>query len=134
MLYMSRKVSHTECFFVHTADLFQFAYRLTHSGSQFLSSKLFALQLIVATPKSLLRLPEARSSFDDMIEGSGFQRVIPESGPASESSKDVKKLLFCSGKIYYELIKEREKINRVNDVAITRIEQVRMGYCGASCA
>ena len=41
MLYMSRKVSHTECFFVHTADLFQFAYRLTHSGSQFLSSKLF---------------------------------------------------------------------------------------------
>ena len=103
-------------------------------GSQFFFKTVFALQLIVATPKSLLRLPEARSSFDDMIEGSGFQRVIPESGPASESSKDVKKLLFCSGKIYYELIKEREKINRVNDVAITRIEQVRMGYCGASCA
>lgn len=88
------------------------------------------MQLIVATPKSLLRLPEARSSFDDMNEGSRFQRLIPENGPASEDSKAVKKLLFCSGKIYYELTKEREKKNRVSDIAIARVEQVRTGsFC-----
>lgn len=68
-----------------------------------------------------------------MIEGSRFQRAIPENGPASENSKAVKKLLFCSGKIYYELIKEREKINRVSEIAVSRIEQVRMCYCVDSC-
>ncbi|XP_025108212.1 2-oxoglutarate dehydrogenase, mitochondrial-like isoform X2 [Pomacea canaliculata] len=84
----------------------------------------FRKPLIIATPKSLLRLPEARSSFDDMIEGSKFQRVIPENGPALENSHEVQRLLFCSGKIYYELVKERERKERVKDIAIARIEQI----------
>jgi len=84
----------------------------------------FRKPLIVATPKSLLRLPEARSSFDDMIEGSSFQRLIPEAGPASQDPAAVKKVIFCSGKVYYELCKEREKKGLVENIAISRIEQL----------
>jgi 2-oxoglutarate dehydrogenase complex dehydrogenase (E1) component-like enzyme len=69
-------------------------------------------------------MPEARSSFDEMVEGSKFMRIYPEDGPAKDNHDTVKKLLFCSGKVYYELLKEREKKNLVNDIAIARIEQV----------
>ena len=73
------------------------------------------------TPKSLLRLPEARSSFDDMIEGSTFQRLIPST---CEEAQNVKKIVFCSGKVYYELVKERSQKHLKGEIAITRIEQV----------
>ena len=76
------------------------------------------------TPKSLLRLPEARSSFDDMIEGTSFKRVYPEDGIAAENPEQVKKLIFCTGKVYYDLVKEREKLELEEQLAITRIEQV----------
>lgn len=82
------------------------------------------VQLIVMTPKSLLRLPEARSSFDLMTDGTTFQRMILEPGPASENPSQVKKVVFCSGKVYYELVKEREKLDKVDKIAISRIEQV----------
>lgn len=78
------------------------------------------------TPKSLLRHPDAKSSFDEMLEGTTFKRVIPEAGPAVDNAEHVKKLLFCTGKIYYELAKERAQKDRANDVAITRVEQVRL--------
>jgi len=81
-------------------------------------------QLIIMTPKSLLRLPEARSSIDQMTENTEFQRVIPDSGPATDNASDVTKLLFCCGKIYYELAKERADKNLQANVAITRLEQV----------
>ena len=81
-------------------------------------------QLILFTPKSLLRHPLARSSFDDMLPGTEFQRVIPENGPASEDPEGTRRIIFCSGKIYYDLLKEREERGLVKDVAITRIEQV----------
>jgi len=84
----------------------------------------FRKPLVVATPKSLLRLPEARSSFDDMVEGSRFQRIIPEAGAASNNADTVKKLLYCSGKVYYELNKEREKKDLDSQIAITRVEQI----------
>ena len=76
------------------------------------------------TPKSLLRLPEARSSIDEMTENTEFKRVIPDSGPAAENASNVTKLLFCSGKIYYDLAKERANKNLQTNVAITRLEQV----------
>ncbi len=57
------------------------------------------LQLVVFTPKSLLRHPDARSSFDDMLPGTTFQRLIPENGPAREAPENVKKVIFCSGKV-----------------------------------
>jgi len=86
---------------------------------------LLAFQLIIMTPKSLLRLPEARSSIDEMTENTEFRRVIPDNGPAAQNPSDVTKLLFCSGKIYYDLAAERANKQLQADVAITRLEQVQ---------
>lgn len=76
------------------------------------------------TPKSLLRHPDAKSSLDEMAEGTKFRRLIPESGPAVDNAETVKKLLFCTGKVYYDLAKDRTQKDRVKDVAIARVEQV----------
>jgi 2-oxoglutarate dehydrogenase E1 component len=84
----------------------------------------FRKPLIVMTPKSLLRHPDAKSSFDEMLEGTKFQRLIPESGPAAEDPEHVKKLFFCTGKIYYEVAKERMLKERMSDIAIARVEQI----------
>ena len=66
----------------------------------------------------------ARSSYDDMLPGTEFQRVIPEAGVASQAPEEVKRILFCSGKVYYDMVKERERRNFDEKVAIVRIEQV----------
>ena len=66
----------------------------------------------------------ARSSFDDMLPGTEFKRVIPESGAASDNAEGVKKLMFCSGKVYYDIIKERSNRGFDDKVAVSRIEQV----------
>lgn len=84
------------------------------------------LQMIVMTPKSLLRLPEAKSSFDEMQEGTSFRRLIPESGPAVDNAEHVRKVLFCSGKVYYDLAKERLQKNCLQEIAIARVEQVSL--------
>jgi 2-oxoglutarate dehydrogenase E1 component len=73
--------------------------------------------LIVMTPKSLLRHPRMTSSFDDLASGR-FQRIINDDGHVSAN-----RILLCSGKIYYELERERERLNR-EDVAIVRLEQL----------
>jgi 2-oxoglutarate dehydrogenase E1 component len=83
----------------------------------------FRKPLIVMTPKSLLRHPDAKSSYDEMLDSTEFQRVIPESGPAAENPEKVRKLLFCSGKVYYELVKERTQ-KQLHDIAIVRVEQI----------
>ncbi|KAK3744397.1 hypothetical protein QZH41_012160 [Actinostola sp. cb2023] len=80
--------------------------------------------LIIFTPKSLLRLEAARSHIDDMIEGTSFKRVIQDNGPATANPEKVRKLLLCTGKVYYELLKERNKRGLDEDIAITRIEQI----------
>lgn len=85
----------------------------------------FRKPLILMTPKSLLRHPEAKSSFDDMLEHTDFQRVIIDSGKAAENPTAVKKLVFCSGKVYYDLKKARAERNLEADIAIARVEQVR---------
>ncbi|XP_063532158.1 2-oxoglutarate dehydrogenase complex component E1 isoform X3 [Cydia strobilella] len=84
----------------------------------------FRKPLIIMTPKSLLRHPECRSSFDDMREGTSFRRVIPEEGPASKNASGVKKLAFCTGRVYYDMIKERREKGLENDIAICRLEQI----------
>jgi 2-oxoglutarate dehydrogenase E1 component len=73
--------------------------------------------LVVFSPKALLRYPGCVSSFDDFIRGT-FLEVIDDAAVAAP-----KKMIFCSGKIYYDLIVEREKRN-CSDVAIVRIEQL----------
>jgi 2-oxoglutarate dehydrogenase E1 component len=79
----------------------------------------FRKPLIVMSPKSLLRHPQAVSAIKDFTDGK-FQYVIDDS--RVEASK-VKSLVFCSGKFYYDLIAKREETGR-NDVAIVRIEQL----------
>ncbi|KAJ8339500.1 hypothetical protein SKAU_G00362860 [Synaphobranchus kaupii] len=84
----------------------------------------FRKPLIIFTPKSLLRHPEAKSSFDEMLSGSHFQRLIPERGPAAQCSGMVKRIIFCTGKVYYELTRERKARSMEDTIAIARIEQL----------
>ena len=74
--------------------------------------------LIVLTPKSLLRDPRAASPIGDLVEGR-FQELIPD---AQVDPTRAKRLVFCSGKIYHELAKQRAE-QGVEDVALTRLEQ-----------
>ena len=86
-------------------------------------------QLIIATPKSLLRLPAAKSSLAALDAGTHFQRFIPEIDKSifdqqkGLSNPGVKRLVLCSGKIYYELVAAREKAG-IKDIAIARVEQL----------
>ncbi|KAK9299313.1 hypothetical protein QLX08_007660 [Tetragonisca angustula] len=84
----------------------------------------FRKPLILMTPKSLLRHPEAKSSFDLMLENTEFLRVIPEEGVASQNPSNVKRLLFCSGKVYYDLKKARAERKLDDKIAIARVEQI----------
>jgi len=79
--------------------------------------RLWRKPLVVLTPKSLLRLHEARSSLDELAAGQ-FQRVIPDAQEITKPSR----VLLCSGKIFYELVARREKEQRT-DIAIIRLEQ-----------
>ncbi len=76
--------------------------------------------LIVMTPKYLLRLPAASSSLAELATGT-FQRVIPDAPSVAPSG--VKRILLCSGKVYYDLLERRTELER-NDVAILRLEQL----------
>ena len=84
----------------------------------------FRKPLIIMTPKSLLRHPEAKSNFDLMLEDTQFLRVIPEEGAAAQNPNGVKKLLFCSGKVYYDLKKARTERKLDDKIAIARMEQI----------
>jgi 2-oxoglutarate dehydrogenase E1 component len=84
----------------------------------------FRKPLIVMSPKSLLRHKECVSSFEDMGPESTFKRTISERQPDFLVPDDeVKRLILCSGKVYYELKSEREKLGR-NDVALVTMEQI----------
>ncbi|WP_171165814.1 2-oxoglutarate dehydrogenase E1 component [Usitatibacter palustris] len=76
--------------------------------------------LIVMTPKSLLRKKEAASPLED-FSNAGFQVIIPES--AKLQAKKVRRVVFCSGKVYYDIAAERDK-RAIDDIAIVRIEQL----------
>jgi len=76
--------------------------------------------LIVMSPKSLLRHLECVSSLEDFSEGR-WQRIIPDTH--LEKGREINKVLICTGKIYYELDKEREA-RGADDVAILRFEQL----------
>jgi 2-oxoglutarate dehydrogenase E1 component len=76
--------------------------------------------LIVMTPKSLLRHPVAASDFSDLTRGN-FKMVIPEVDDLDDEK--VKRVILCSGKVYYDLLEKRRKGQR-DDVAIIRIEQL----------
>lgn len=93
------------------ANLFHLLRRQVHRP--------FRKPLVLFTPKSLLRHPACVSSIEDLTQG-GFMEVIDDHivNPA-----EVERVVFTSGKVYYELIEEREK-NKNFKVAIVRIEQI----------
>jgi len=84
----------------------------------------FRKPLIIMTPKSLLRHPECKSSFDDVTPGTEFQRMILDKGAASANPASIKKVLFCTGKVYYDLLKERRDRGLEDQIAIHTIEQI----------
>ncbi len=77
--------------------------------------------LIVMTPKSLLRLPAAASRLEDLAEG-GFQTVIDDAAARARAA-EVTRVVLCSGKVYYDLLAEAEKLGE-DRPAIVRIEQL----------
>ena len=79
--------------------------------------------LIIFTPKSLLRNKDATSPLSEFTKG-GFQTVIPEqSADVVKKAEKVKRIICCSGKVYYDLVKKREERGS-DDVAILRVEQL----------
>jgi len=76
--------------------------------------------LIIMTPKSLLRNKDATSPLSEFTKG-GFQTVIPENKELKADK--VKRIVACSGKVYYDLVKKREE-KSADDVAIVRVEQL----------
>ncbi|HUH25066.1 MAG TPA: 2-oxoglutarate dehydrogenase E1 component, partial [Flavobacterium sp.] len=80
----------------------------------------FRKPLVVMSPKSLLRHPEATSTVEELVTGS-FQTVVDD--PKATDKTAVKTLVFVSGKFYYDLQAEKENLGR-NDVAFVRLEQL----------
>ncbi len=79
----------------------------------------FRKPLVVMTPKSLLRHPRATSHLEELSEGH-FRSVIDD---ATADPSKVRKVVFCAGKVYYELLAEKEE-RKADDVALVRIEQL----------
>jgi multifunctional 2-oxoglutarate metabolism enzyme len=74
--------------------------------------------LVVMTPKSLLRLPQAASSIEDMAEGTSFQPVLAEPGVQDDQ---VTRLVLCTGKIYYDLVGHPDRAAHTG-LAVARVE------------
>ena len=92
----------------------------------------FIKPLIIATPKSLLRAKYASSPAEEFIHGR-FEEILGDGGPASPKAMhafgervppdDVTRIIFCSGKVYYDLLKYRSE-RKIKDAAIIRVEQL----------
>ncbi len=83
----------------------------------------FRKPLVVTTPKSLLRHKLAVSKMSDMTTGSSFHRILnDDNGVVMTAGRNIKRVIICSGKVYYDLFEEREK-RGIKDVVILRLEQ-----------
>ncbi len=80
----------------------------------------FRKPLVIFTPKSLLRHPKCVSPLENFLEGTRFIEVIEDQ---FVDSKSVRKVLFCCGKIYFDLLEYQQK-KQIRDVAIVRLEQL----------
>ncbi|GIX25094.1 MAG: 2-oxoglutarate dehydrogenase subunit E1 [Caldimonas sp.] len=83
--------------------------------------RMFRKPLVLMTPKSLLRNKEATSPLSEFTKGE-FRTVIGEVGTEIDAAK-VKRVIVCSGKVYYDLVRKREE-KKAFDVAIIRVEQL----------
>jgi len=83
----------------------------------------FRKPMVVMSPKNLLKHRNCHSPIEDFTQGS-FKRVIGETKTEIETAgSKVKRVVFCSGKVYYDLVDEREK-QKKNDLAVIRVEQL----------
>ena len=82
----------------------------------------FRKPLIIMTPKSLLRNKLCVSSLSDMAPGTSFKRVIPNTNGCASGSR-VKRVILCSGKVYYDLFEER-RTRDIKNIALVRLEQI----------
>jgi len=80
----------------------------------------FRIPLVIFTPKSLLRHPRCVSGIEDLSGDTRFKEVIDDDNVDVD---DVKRVVFCSGKIYYDLLARKEELD-ARDVALVRIEQL----------
>jgi 2-oxoglutarate dehydrogenase E1 component len=85
--------------------------------------------LIMMTPKSLLRHKKAVSDLSEFAEGSAFHRVLHDDADHGRNTAtrlvadaDIRRVVLCSGKVYYDLLDEREKLG-IDDVYLMRLEQ-----------
>ncbi|MDI4632356.1 2-oxoglutarate dehydrogenase E1 component [Pelomonas sp. V22] len=83
--------------------------------------RMFRKPLVIMTPKSLLRAKDATSPLSDFTKGE-FKTVIGEQDASIDAAK-VKRVIACSGKVYYDLVKKREE-KKASDVAVIRVEQL----------
>ncbi len=82
----------------------------------------FRKPLVIMTPKSLLRVKEVSSKLAEMGPGTTFHRVFGETAALVADSK-VRRVVLCSGKVYFDLVKAREE-RQISDIAILRVEQL----------
>jgi 2-oxoglutarate dehydrogenase E1 component len=82
----------------------------------------FRKPLVIMTPKSMLRAREFMSNLDEMGTGTAFHRVLGEADTLVVDEK-VKRVVLCSGKIYFDLLKERRE-RKIDNIALVRIEQL----------
>ena len=90
----------------------------------------FRKPLIIMTPKSLLRNKLCVSKLEDFDKSNSFHRVLSDHSYLDDTNfiklkpdADIKKVIICSGKVYFDLIKARENLKR-DDVVFVRIEQL----------
>ncbi|MEM9281233.1 MAG: 2-oxoglutarate dehydrogenase E1 component [Verrucomicrobiota bacterium] len=83
----------------------------------------FRKPLILMTPKSLLTHPACVSKVEDFSEGTCFQEVIDDHSEFRGPEDRIERLIFCTGKVYYDLIDFRRK-NEIGNTAIIRLEQL----------
>ncbi|RZA26008.1 MAG: 2-oxoglutarate dehydrogenase E1 component [Proteobacteria bacterium] len=81
----------------------------------------FRKPLVIMTPKSLLRHPACVSKIEEFTKG-GFQEVIDDLSVSKKA--EAKRVVMCSGKIFYELEKERQELANKEQIAIVRLEQL----------
>ena len=79
--------------------------------------------LVVMAPKKLLKFRAASSELDEFKTGLRFKRVLEDTNDNLVADEDVRKVVYCSGQVYYDLDAARKK-RGIDDIAIIRIEQI----------
>ena len=82
----------------------------------------FRKPLVVMSPKSLLRHKDCVSALEDFGPGTSFKRILPETDSLAPPDK-IRRVVLCSGKVYFDLVAERRK-RKIDNITIKRIEQL----------